>query len=108
MTLAPRCNAKTYFMFKSATHLMSSQSFSITDELLTQLCGRIGTQGYLSVGATSRGGMTLASRCNAKTYSMFASATHLISWPSISVTAELLTNLWGEMGAQGYLSPWVK
>ena len=99
MTLAFRCNSKTCSVFNSATHVISCQSFSITDKILTQLCGRIGAQGYLSVGVTSRCGMTLASGCNAKTYSMYISATHLMSCQSFNITDELWTQLCGKIGA---------
>ena len=104
MALAHRCNAKSYSMFVSATHLMFYPNFSITNELLTYYCGKIGAQGYLSLADISRGNMTLALRCNAKSYSMFISATHLTSYPNFSNTGELLTYLWGKIGAQGYMS----
>ena len=103
MTLAPRCNAKSYSMFVSATHLMFYPNFSITGELLTYIWGEISTHWYMSLGDTSRVNMTLAPRCNAKSYSMFISDTHLTSCPNFSITGELLTYLWGKIGAQGYM-----
>ena len=104
MSLALRCNAKTYSMVVSATHLISCLNFSITDELLTNLWGKIGMQGYMTSRITSRGSMTLAPRCNAETYLMLISVTHLISCPNISIAYDLLAYLWGIIGPQGYLS----
>ena len=106
MTLAPRCNAKSYSMFISDTHLTSCPNFSITGELLTYLWGKIGAQGYMGWGVVSRGNMTLARRCNAETHYMVVSTTHLTSCPNFSITHQLLTYLWGKIGAEGYMS-WV-
>ena len=103
MSSAPRCNTKSYFMFISATQLISLQNFSITGELLTYLWGETGSKGSLGSGVTSRGNMTLSHRCNIKTYFMLISATHLISWQNFSITGELLNNLWGETGSKGSL-----
>ena len=91
-------------MFISATHLISWPNFSITDELLTSYWSNIGAQGYLTSGVRSRGSISLVARCNAKTYSMFISATHLILRPNFSITDELLTLLWCKVDAQGYLT----
>ena len=104
MTLAPRCNAKTYSMFVSATHLMFYPNFNITGELLTYFGGKIGTQGYMSLGVMSKGNMTLPPTSNVKTYSMFVSATNLMFCPNYSITHQLLTYIWGEIGTQGYMS----
>ena len=106
LNLAPRCNAKIYSMFVSTTHLTSWPNFSITDELLTYLWVKNRCTGVHELGVMSRGNMTLAPRCNTKSYSMFISDTHLTSCPNSSITDELLTYLWGEIGAQGYMS-WV-
>ena len=103
MTLSHRCNAKTYFMFISATHLISWQNFSITGELLNNLWGETGSKGSLGSGFTSRGNMSSAPGCNTKSYSMVISATHLNSWQNFSITGELLNNLWGETGSKGSL-----
>ena len=104
MILAPRCNSKTRSMFVSATNLVFCPNFSITDQLFTNLWGKIGAQGYMSSGVTSRGNMTLAPRRNAKTHSTFVRATHLIFCPNFSITDQLFTYLWGKIGAQGYMS----
>ena len=80
-------------------------NLSITDELFAYLWGKIGGQGNMSLGVTSRGNMTLAPRCNAKTYCMFVSATHMILCPNFSITDHLLTYIWGKIGAYGYMTP---
>ena len=90
-------------MFNSATHLMFCQSFSITDELLTLLRCKIGTQGVLESRVQMKGWHDLGTRCNYKTYSMFIVATHLISGPNFSVTVELMTYFLGLNGCIGVL-----
>ena len=49
--------------------------------------------------------MTLAPRSKSKPYSMFISSTDLISFSNFSIIDKFLTNLRGEIDAQGYLSP---
>ena len=102
MILAPRCNSKTRSMFVSATNLVFCPNFSITDQLFTNLWGKIGAQGSMSLGVTSMANMTLAPRCNAKTHSMFVSATHMILCPNFSITDHLFPYFWGQIDAQGY------
>ena len=96
MNLGPRCNAKTYCMFVSATHLMFCPNVNITDQLFTYLWGKIGAQGYMSLGAMPRGNLTLAPRYNAKTHSMFVIVLHMMFYPNFSITDQLLTYFWGK------------
>ena len=104
ITLATRCNIRSCFIFVLATHLISCPNFSFINECLTNLWDQIGAQGYLNVGVTSRGNITLATRCNIRSCFIFVLATHLISCPNFSFIDECLTNLWDQIGAQGYLS----
>ena len=42
------CNTDSYSAFVIATHVIYSTNFSITDELLRNLLGKIYVQGYVS------------------------------------------------------------
>ena len=55
MTLAPTYDAKSYSMFISATHMMFCPNFSKYKEFLTYFWAKIGAQGNMSLGVTSRG-----------------------------------------------------
>ena len=114
MSLALRCNAKTYSMVTSVTHLITSPNFSIFYKwypawiLVLQmnfLGGKICAERYFTSEVKWRGSMTLAPRCKSKPYSMFISSTDLISFSNFSIIDKFLTNLRGEIDVQGYLSP---
>ena len=48
--------------------------------------------------------MSLATRCNANSYSVFVNANLIIPYPNFSITYGLLTKLLGVMCTQGSLS----
>ena len=48
--------------------------------------------------------MSLGSGCNANTYYMLVIATHVMSYPNLSATYQLLSKLQGQIRVQGCLS----
>ena len=59
--------------------------------------------GVLELGVTSKGSMSLATRCNAYSYSVFVIATHVMSCPNFSLIGVILTNLLGSNALKGVL-----
>ena len=75
--------------------LMSCPNFSLKDVLLTNLLGSNFLTGILDSGFTLKGSMSLVTRCNANSYSVFVIVNHVMSCPYFSLIDVLLTNLLG-------------
>ena len=87
-------------MYARATYEISAPNFRSSDEILTHLWAHIEAQGYLSEEPLQGNSMILSPRAKTKANLLFVSVNILVSCPNFSDTAELLTNLWGQIATQ--------